>query len=233
MNVSTGRLTQDNQGYWDRIKRARSWVNRAQAAESTEDTGGGTENAQERFIMYWIAFNALYGRVNEIGHGRYLRPGDEDARWFLRRICDLDAGIGRITATISAVRKDANSLLKSRYLLDAYWREGYSSSVKRQLEEEITKADGALKSGDVNAFLTTLLWGRVRVLRNQIFHGCSTNRDSLNKDTFEPALRVLSKLVPVFVDVMETRVDKENDWPRIPFPRRDSPQHPGDRSRRQ
>lgn len=227
MSASTGRLTQDNQGYWDRIKRARSWVSRAQAAESAAVASDDATDAQELFVMYWIAFNALYGRVNESGHGRYLRPGDDDARWFLRRVCDLDIGTGRIAATMSALRKDGHSLLKSRYLSDAYWRDGYTSAVRRQLEEEAAAAEEALDSGDVHNYLVTLLWGRVRVLRNQIFHGCSTNRGSLNKDTIEPALRVLSGLIPVFVDVMEARIDKENDWPCIPFPRRGSPQHPG------
>lgn len=175
--------------------------------------------------MYWIGFNAWYGRLNETGQGRYLRPGDDDARWFLRRICDLDSGTARIEAPVSAVRKDAASLLKSRYLTEACWREGYSPTVKRQLEEETTAAEQAVTTGDFHSYLATLLWGRVRVLRNQIFHGCSTNRDSLNKDTLGPALRVLDELIPVFVEVMEARVDKENEWPRIPFPRRGSPQH--------
>lgn len=224
--TSPVRLTEDNQGYWDRIKRARSWISRAQTVESSATDGEDGTDFQEVFVMYWIGFNALYGRVNETAHGRYLRPGDDDARWFLRRICELDAGAGRIAATISTLRKDAHSILKSRYLFDAYWREGYSSRVKRQLEEETDAAEAALDSRDVQTYLTALLWGRVRVLRNQIFHGCSTNRGSLNKDALEPALRVLNELVPLFVDVMETRADKENDWPRIPFPRRGSPQHP-------
>lgn len=231
MTSHTAKLTEDNQGYWDRIKRARSWVNRALESAAIDSESGA--DSQELFIMYWIAFNALYGRVNETGHGRYLRPGDDDARWFLRMISDLDAGTGRIGSAVSAFRKDAHSLLKSRYLSEAYWREGYSANVKRQLEEETTAAEDALDSGDLHPYLATLLWGRVRVLRNQIFHGCSTNRNSLNKDALEPALRVLSELIPVFVEVMEDRVDKENEWPRVPFPRRGSPQHPTARGHRQ
>jgi hypothetical protein len=113
-----------------------------------------------------------------------------------------------------------------------YWKEGYSPTVKRRLEEETTAAEEALDSGDLYPYLETLLWRRVRVLRNQIFHGCSTNRDSLNKDALDPALRVLNELIPVFVDVMEERVDTENEWPRVPFPRQGSPQHRTARSHR-
>lgn len=209
------KLTENNQGYRDRIKRARSWVNRAQAVESAASDSEDGPDSQGVFIMYWIAFNALYGRVNETSQGRYLRPGDDDARWFLRRICDLDAGTDRIGKAVVTFRKDAHSLLRSRYLSETYWREGYSPKLKRQLEQETTAAEEALDSGDLHTYWETLLWGRVRVLRNQIFHGCSTNRDSLNKDALDPALRVLSELIPVFVDVMEERVDMENEWPRI------------------
>jgi hypothetical protein len=43
------KLTENNQGYWDRIKRARSWVTRARAVESvTVDNA----DAQELFTMY-------------------------------------------------------------------------------------------------------------------------------------------------------------------------------------
>ena len=225
MTSHTAKLTEDNQGYWDRIKRARSWVKRAQTLESTASDSASDADSQELFIMYWIGFNALYGRVNETGQGRYLRPGDDDARWFLRRICDLDAGTGRIGKAVVMFRKDAHSLLKSRYLSETYWREGNRPNVKRRLEEGTTAAEEALDSGDLYPYLETLLWRRVRVLRNQIFHGCSTNRDSLNKDALDPALRVLSELIPVFVNVMEGRVDTEKEWPRIPFPRLGSPQH--------
>jgi hypothetical protein len=233
MGNSTAKLTEDNQGYWDRIKRARSWVDRARALESEDiQTNGGT-NSQELFIIYWIAFNAMYGRINERDRGRYLRPGDDDARWFLRRMCDLDTGVGRIHSGLTALRKEGHALLKSIYLSEAYWREGCSPKLKRDLEEKTTAVEQALDADDIHPYVTALLWERIRILRNQIFHGCSTNRDSLNKDALDPALRVLSMLIPLFIETMENRVDKETDWPRIPFPRRGSPQHPKARDSRE
>lgn len=226
MKTPTPKLTEHNQGYWDRIKRARSWVDRARALESETNHGDGVADSQELFIMYWIAFNAMYGRVNECAHGRYLRPSDDDARWFIRRVCELDSGKGHIKSAVTVLRPQAHALLKSRYLSEAYWREGYNSKVKRDLERGTGEAESALDAGDLQAYMTILLWGRIRVLRNQIFHGCSTNRDSLNKDALEPALRVVSAFIPLFLEVMESRIDKESEWPRIPFPRRGSPQHP-------
>jgi hypothetical protein len=233
MGNPTPKLTEENQGYWDRIKRARSWIERARALDTETTQRGEVADSQQLFIMYWIAFNSMYGRLNESGQGRYLRPGDDDARWFLRRICDLDSGQGRIESALADLRKDAHALLKSRYLSEPYWREGHSSRVKRDLENETSVAEETLDACDLHPYLTTLLWRRTRVLRNQVFHGCSTNRDSLNKDTLDPALKVLAVLVPLFLEIMEDRTDKAADWPRIPFPRRGSPHHPQSSGRHQ
>lgn len=101
------KLTADNQGYWDRIKRAKSWIERARAVERQARDEDETVDLQTPFIMYWIAFNAMYGRVSDIDHGRYLRPGEDDARWFLRRISDLDAGEGRIGAALTEIEREA------------------------------------------------------------------------------------------------------------------------------
>jgi hypothetical protein len=225
------KLTAANQGYWDRLKRARSWVDRANALERAADEQGSSPDQPELFVLYWIAFNALYGRVTEGGRGRYLRPGEDDARWFIARICELDTE-GRLSQAIDGLKRDVGHLLSSHFLFDDYWRSGYTGRVKQELQQEADDAEQALAKGSLNAYLTTVLWGRIRVLRNQIFHGCASNRDSLNRHTLTPAVRVLRALIPTFLDVKEARIDKETDWPLIPYPRWDSEQHPRPRGPR-
>jgi hypothetical protein len=52
-------LTKSNQGYYDRIQRAKSWGARAEAcaARDWEDDHG-------QFIFYWIGLSALGGRFD-------------------------------------------------------------------------------------------------------------------------------------------------------------------------
>jgi hypothetical protein len=221
-------LTEANQGYWDRLKRADSWLKRATAIEENAHRDGEDPPSQDLFICYWIAFNALYGRINDAAGGgrpgRYLRTADDDARWFIARVRDLDSS-RRLDAAISSIRSaDARSILRSHFLYERYWIHGYSK-VRDELTEEATAAEASLAAGNVEAYLIAL-FRRIRVLRNQIFHGCSTHRDSLNRDTLEPAVRVLAMLIPAFVGVLEARTDKQSEFPKIPFPRRRSPQHP-------
>ena len=226
MSKKPKKLTKANQGYWDRIKRARSWVGLAQELDS-DDQEGVKADPQQLFVLYWVAFNSMYGRVNETDRGGYLRPIDDDAKWFIGQVCHLDSE-GRIRSAMEAgsLRRDAKTLLCSHFLLDGYWRHGFTGAVKSKLDDQAEKALAALESDSFEPYLTTLIWGRLRVLRNQIFHGGSTNRDSLNAHTLGPALRIMKALVPAFLEVMEARDDKETDWPKIPYPRWDSPQHP-------
>lgn len=220
------KLTSANQGYWDRVKRARSWVQLAQELEADDGTATPTD-PQQMFVLYWIAFNSMYGRVNETERGRYLRPIDDDAKWFIGQILRLDSQ-GRIRSAIEpeSLRKDAENLLSSHFLFDGYWCDGYTGDVRARLGDQAKKAIDTFEEGQLESFLMTLIWGRLRVLRNQIFHGGSTNRDSLNAHTLGPALRIMKALIPTFLDVMEAREDKQTDWPRIPYPRWNSPQHP-------
>jgi len=220
-------LTEANQGYWDRIKRAKSWIECAKEIEAAD-----AANPQQLFILYWIAFNSMYGRVKENPSGGYLRRTD-DAEWFIGQICHLDSQ-GRIGAVLGpkAARKDAENLLPSHFLFDGYWRDGYTGKIKKKIKEHAAGAVAAFEGGSLESYLTTLLWGRLRVLRNQIFHGGSTNRDSFNTHTLGPALRIIKVLLPAFLEVMEARHDKEVEWPKIPYPPWDSPQHPHPRGPR-
>jgi hypothetical protein len=113
---------------------------------------------------------------------------------------------------------------RSRYLFDRYWIDGFSK-VRGEITDKARSAEEGLAAGKVDAYLIAL-FRRIRVLRNQIFHGCSTQRDSLNRDTLEPAVRVLETLIPTFVRILWERSDKQHEFPKVPFPRRGSPQHP-------
>lgn len=229
MGAGRLRLTKENQGYWDRIKRADSWVERARSLEAGRqaelaDLTAVENHYHEQFIYYWIAFNAMCGRADTTSHA-YLRRYLDDFNWFLARICELDRPEGKIEAAVRSVKREIHGLLKDRFLVQEYWREGYSTSVRRILENDRRAAEEALDSEHVRDCLEILFLGRLRILRNQIFHGCSTYRDSLNKDSLRPAVKVLSTLVPLFLEIMRERGSR-NDWPPIPYPRKGSPQHP-------
>ena len=206
------KLTIHNQGYFDRIQRAESWLHRAQAIEDWEDQSGP-------FIFYWIALNALYGRDK-----RSRFSEDDDLAWFLDRICHLDQADRAIFAALEPFKSKADRLLTDQFLVDGYWQEGNSPKVKRRIEEDRLKGQQAWNRGKPEQYLM-LIFRRFRVLRNQIFHGCSTDRRSLNKTSLQPAVELLEVLIPQFCTTMK-KYGKEDDWPPVSYPRKGSPLHP-------
>ncbi len=206
------KLTYENQGFWDRLQRAGSWISRSETFQEWDDYHGP-------FISYWIAFNALYGRHDEIRG----RKDIDDIEWFLSRICELDQEDGSLSRIMSAIKQKTDRLLRDQFLSEIYWKEGLSSHFKRRQDEDLKEARTAYNQGKLAEYLT-ILFKRLQVLRNQVFHGCSTDKKSLNKNSLRPALEILEELVPHFWKIFKAH-GQRYDWPKVPYPRRDSPHH--------
>lgn len=211
------KLTYENQGYWDRLQRAESWIRRAESLKEQE-----WDDYHGPFIFYWIAFNALYGRHDEIRGKKDI----DDIKWFLGRICEL----GQKDVSLSGILRDlkfkskADRMIKDQFLSRPYWEEGLSPRFKDIQEEDCEKAQTAYDRGKFDRYLA-ILFERLRLLRNQVFHGCSTDRRSLNKNSLRPGLAILEELVPRFLKIFKDN-GQSYDWPKVPYPRKGSPQHP-------
>lgn len=205
------KMTRENQGYFDRLQRAESWIERAQAIEDWEDYHG-------QFIFYWIAWNALYGR--ERADRRF---DDADMRWFLGLVCDWDQP-AICNALSPPLKRKADNLIKDKFLCEVYWEQGTTRHTERAVDRDYEDAQKRWGDGKTSEYLG-LLFRRLRVLRNQIFHGCSTDRRSLNKPSLVPAVELLGALVPTFLDVTQ-RCGKGRPWPGVPYPRKGSPLNP-------
>ena len=209
------KLTYENQGYRDRLQRAEAWIDRARSLKEQEWDEGP-------FIFYWIAFNALYGRHRETRKGEI-----EDINWFLSRICKLDKGDGSLSLMLDDIhiKRKMDSLLNNQFLSDVYWREkGRLRNFKLDLDNDHKKAQIAYEGREFDEYLT-ILFERLLVLRNQIFHGSSTDKSRSNKGSLRPALAILEELVPQFLKIFKSRGEREK-WGKVPYPRSNSPQHP-------
>ena len=209
------KLTYENQGYWDRLHRAESWIDRAKSLKEQEWDEGP-------FIFYWVAFNALYGRHRETRKGEI-----EDINWFLSRICKLDKEDGSLSLILDDIhiKRKMDSLLNNQFLSKIYWREkGRLRNFKLDLDDDHKKAQIAYEGRKFDEYLT-ILFDHLLVLRNQIFHGCSTDKSRSNKGSLRPALTILEELVPQFLKVFKDHGQREK-WGKVPYPRSNSPQHP-------
>jgi hypothetical protein len=172
-----------------------------------------------QFIFGWIALNALYGQRRSEGEPSRDR---NDLHVFLGHIvsCGRDVTVALADA-LANLKADAELLLESEFLYEEYWIGDTNS-----LAVKIDRASERLRSWPNRESARDLidLFDRLYLLRNQLFHGSSKDGSGANRASIEPAVRILSKLVPVFCSALSSSVDE--NWGPLPYPAEGRPGHP-------
>lgn len=190
-----------HQSFSIRVWRALSWLERAEQAGEVED----------QFISLWIAFNALYGRLDD-SHRAW---GDREAMGtFLTAIWNLGAE-GRIRRLLGKRQLAVLKLIETKYLYDRFWSEP-GSNHEHTLHR--TVRDFLPRFGTHRMFpVLRTLFDRLYVMRNQVFHGASTKGSYLNRRTLMQSASLLRELLPAMLEVMMAH-GIEHDWGEVCFP---------------
>ena len=214
----------------DRMRRADSWLERSIQAKHAEDEGSGdienTGLACERFVFLWIAFNAAYGYdlVDEEADDSYPEERMKFEK-FLHEIVKLDHGeiIERILWDQYA--GPVRVLLNNKYVFQPFWEWVRGSSRgrgwKHKFEIERGRANRALQKRMVHSVLE-IVFRRLYVLRNQIFHGGATFGTGWGKDQVRQGSRLMASLVPAVLDIMRADIEANPDtdiWGKVAYPR--------------
>lgn len=176
-----------------RIHRCLSWLNRAEQASDDHDA---------KFIFLWIAFNAAYAA--EIVEA--AAPAERSAfEGFFQKVIELDSNNRVYDAIWERFPQSIRLFLNNHYVFQPFWRHqnqapGYNDWVQR-FERSKQKFGRALADHDTRTVLA-MLFDRLYVLRNQLLHGGATWNSSVNRDQVRDGARILSFLVPLFVDLM-------------------------------
>ena len=184
--------------------RALSWVERAGEFMETD--------IDAAFIFGWIAFNAAYAReLEDHLHAR------EEFEEFFEMLDKLDTP-RRIQSTIWNYQAETvKSLLKNKYLCRRFWRfhngNGTYRDWERYFRQEWAKASEAVRDRNIPVLLS-IVFDRLYVLRNQLVHGGATWNGSVNREQVELGARLMTSLVPEFVNTMIRNPNAE--W-GVPF----------------
>jgi hypothetical protein len=206
--------TYPQQSLTDRVRRSLSWIERAICA-SPEDT-------PTRFLELWIALNSLYGcrRYEQMWESKE----QDEFRHFMEKLRTLDASILDLPALMKRIGlATSKQLVKNKYLWKDFWQEhkgAYESKSKAAWE----KLEASFIEEDPVTFFRCL-FERLCVLRNQIAHGSSSVTTAKSWDALDPGIHVLELALPVFLRIM-IQQGRCEDWPEIPYPGKDTPQHP-------
>lgn len=185
-----------------RCFRAESWMQKASDVPVSD--------IDAKFIFLWIAFNALYGQPKylkrEPGFEVFGRDEETDIRNFLKVIHQLDRR-GRIDTVIESLRYDVAELRDDLFLNKDCWIEWR----KRDLQSAPERVKRPFLAGKRGVGLPGLFQS-FYVLRNQLFHGCSSDKGTKNREALRRAVIVLDRLVRVFHDVAREHM---NDYQLI------------------
>lgn len=231
-----------SQGYYDRLQRTCSWLAKAKQING---------DPEAKFIFLWIALNALCGVRDDVlktGWWRSearLRPplndqqGDDkvprELEWFLWRICGLDTAGTILRSVIESRWSDVETVIKARYIMSYYWNGSW------QTEEDVDKRKKSSMRivNDANSLVSNrekiyralceiFIW-RLRTLRNQLMHGCTTDAHSKRRASGESELeagsRLLEELIWGFLVIITGESGRATYWPPCPYPRAGSAQH--------
>lgn len=206
-----------------RCHRAKSWIGKAEKLAEREP-----QDLDSQFIFLWIALNALYGqpRVRLDKQSDKTRPPDDlyHLGVFIKDLCDHAPAAALVRRRLAPELENAVNLLKNPFLLRDYWEEGLTEATQAELWNDIDNAKRDWTNGRISHFLKRLS-RRLYILRNQIFHGCSTDRSTSNRDSLETAVPVMTKIVPALLDALKAHGATLTSL-GAPFPPLKSPTHP-------
>ena len=225
-----------------RLSRALSWLERAEQAHRDKDRdiefipcGSASSRRIDMahcdsdhdtaFILYWIAFNAVYGQTGSAAYGD--QPERDNQRACFRRIARLDQSF-RVPRAARAIQDPIYALLHSKYVYEPFWKHHNGVPGYRDWEERLArrrhKAASALRhlrattiaAAENIELIMSELFDRLYTLRNQLLHGGATYRGSKNREQVIMGTAAIAALLPHFIDVMIENPDADWGSPRYP-----------------
>ena len=199
-----------------RLRRAISWLDRAEEEKRT------TKKLDACFVFFWIAFNALYGRVSD------SRPKDEtrisEQKAFEKYFDDL-AKLGDTAQNLickiveNSIHREIERLLDNRFVFPDFWNYhhyGDQKTWERQLKRKLRQFHSDKSRKDIRKILSAV-FSRLYALRNQLIHGSAAKDSELNHSQLRDGTKIIARLLPVFIDLMLENHDK--DWGKPSYPR--------------
>lgn len=185
-----------------RLHRAGSWIKRADDVQHPDDL-------DERFIFYWIAFGALYGQPAYL----FEKPNEfQDIREFLKLMEESDSN-HVIRKTLTGLTGPAQKLLENKFLNRDCW-----ITWDKQRIRDVMQREQACHGTEATHPSLKVIFSRLYVLRNQIFHGCATNKGRRNRESLEAAVPVLRACLRTFREICRQVAAGHPRLEQLPYP---------------
>ena len=189
-----------NQAFSIRVWRGLSWLERAE----------GLQDIEGKFISLWIAFNAIYGHLQDDGMNASDRGSWQE---FLAGIvkADTEDQLGQI---MWADQRNILRLVDNKYLFRPFWlgQADAEDKLARSRRQVMVLLQQRSAVGVFQA-----LFERLYVLRQQVFHGAATWGSKLNRPYLKSGTALLERIIPAMIDII-IAAGPGVDWGALCFP---------------
>lgn len=214
-----------------RLRRANVWLDLAQ-----NDADDVSSKDVKKFVFYWIAFEAMFTSSSS-----EKQPKNWTAIKFMEKFIGLIVthygNPKDLTNILLDCGKHIEAIHELRTTDSTFWEKTKKFKTEKEWldhhNQQKTKAGNRLKhihalsikckDGDWYKMRPHLkaaylkLFARLRVVRNQIFHGASSGDESFGRPQVQAAVGILEKIIPEFARVIASHPDE--DWKIPSFPR--------------
>lgn len=195
----------DNLGV--RVHRALSWLMKAEQCNDVDS----------QFTFLWIAFNAAYAQEFDQRQCFSERSLYQN---FLEKLVSIDTHSKLEHIVWSEFTSTIRSILDNEYIFETFWHVRSREFSENQWKNELLKAKSASKfalSNNDTATVLSIVFSRLYTLRNQIIHGGATYGSSANRQQLQDCTIILSKVVPIIIELMMDGRDEIWGSPVYPF----------------
>ena len=206
--TKTERQRQIEKNNETRLRRARLWMLRAQAAIKYP-AAKSLDDSAARFIFWWIAFEAAY--FNKSNTGR------DGMKSFIRKVISINEKKANKMTKVwkSTIRK----LVTLPPTHNEFWAQGKNRTYN-EWERKFKNENEKCETGAADEVLP-IVFERLRVVRHQIFHGANSRHKSYGGLQVKCGAKLLAAFVPYFIETIQESIDKDHkkSWGKVPFPR--------------
>ena len=188
-----------------RIHRSLSWLKRSEQEEDDQDA---------RYIFLWISFNAIYAGLGTLDENMYQKKVFNK---YFEILIEQDKEKYIYEYIWSKFTSVIRSVLTNEFLLPSYWKY-HDNDQKLWIEdyEQSKRVVNFALSNKDSVTILNILFDRLYLLRNQIFHGSSTWNSKVNREQLDRCIALLGEIVPIFLTIMMHNPNV--DWGELAVP---------------
>ena len=199
-NTPRGRGT-GNTNKKERISRALSWYEKSEL----------TEDADERLMFAFVAYNALYAQPIG-GESEKYTPQYRGVFW--EKI--QKTGDGTILDFAKSESGKLKKILSMQYISFSYWKDEKGWREKYEIMQKEAEWAKRAVSRNLDLKVVRAATERIGLLRNQILHGMAAYGDSYNRKQVRLCADFLHPLVGRMIATVIG--DKKQNWGKVPYP---------------